>query len=389
VGAVMRRGRPWGLALLTGAALTAASLGTMAPAAPATPATRPTGAGPAARPAASGSDELSGISCTSTHYCIAVGTAHMNGLGVGTAQALAWNGRGWQVLPTPGRAGSSLAGIDCLSARRCVAVGSVGSGRETLAMRWNGRNWRRLAMPSHDGGLHAVSCTSRTRCMAVGSDHVCELAEQWNGSTWQVLSTPSPCGPPQAGGLTGVACQSAGSCQAVGSYMPDNGTALTLAESWNGRKWTQPDTSSPGDQASLNAVSCLSASNCMAVGSGLPVEVKGQTAIAESWNGHAWQLLSPARKVAPATLGGVACLRAGWCMTVGSFTRGGTLFPQAQTWNGAIWQAVPPPDAPGTLSGLSCPEQDRCLAVGASGPANFAAVWNNTRWRSLTSVPSP
>lgn len=375
----MRGGR--GLGLITGAVLAVATLAGAASAA--------VPAGAAARPAASGSDELSGISCTSTHYCIAVGTAHMNGVGVGTPQALAWNGRGWQVLPTPGRTGSSLSGIDCLSARRCVAVGSLGSGQETLAVRWNGRHWRRLAMPSHDGALRAVSCTSRTRCMAVGSDHTCELAEQWNGSTWQVLSTPSPCGPPQAGGLTGVACQSAGSCQAVGNYMPDNGSELTLAESWNGRKWTQQDTSSPGDLASLNALSCLTASSCMAVGSGLPVEVKGQTAIAESWNGHAWQLLSPVRMGAPASLGGVACLRAGWCMTVGSFTRGGTLFPQAQTWNGAIWQAVPPPHAPGTLGGLSCPEQDRCLAVGASGPANFAAVWNNTRWRSLTSVPSP
>jgi hypothetical protein len=378
----MRRGRRLARGLITGAAMAGAALaGAVTPPA-------------AAGSAATGSDELSSVSCTSTHYCIAVGTAHISRLGVGTSLALAWNGRGWQVLPTPGTGpgGSSLAGVDCRSARRCIAVGSVGSvstGLSPLAERWNGRSWRRLMMPGHDGGLHAVSCTSASACLAVGSDQLCELAEQWNGSTWRVLSTPSPCGPPQSGGLTSVSCQSASSCQAVGTYMPDHETQLTLAESWNGSRWTQQGTSSPGDLTSLNSVSCVSAASCMAAGSGLPVESRGQAAIAESWNGHAWQLLTPVRMAPPASLGGLACRRAAWCMSVGSYTRGGTLFPQAQTWNGAIWLAVTPPNAPGSLSGLSCPAASRCLAVGATGADNFAALWNGTRWRSVTSVPSP
>lgn len=373
----MHRGLRLASGLITGGML-AAALVTAAPAM-------------AARPAAAGADELSAISCTSTHYCIAVGAQHVSRLGAGTSLALAWNGRGWQELPLPaiGQAGSSLAGIDCLSARRCIAVGSIASGSTTLAERWNGRTWRRLSMPAHDGALHAVSCTSARHCMAVGSDHTCELAERWNGTSWRVLSTPSPCGPPRSGGLLSVTCLSSSSCQAVGNYMPDNETELTLAESWNGTRWTKQGTSSPGDLASLNSVSCVSAARCMAVGSGFPVESQGQAAIAESWNGHAWTLLAPGRRGAPASLNGAACLRAAWCMAVGSFTRGGVLFPQAQTWNGAIWQAVPGPNAPGTLSGMSCPALDRCLAVGSSGPDDFAALWNGTRWRSVTSVPSP
>jgi hypothetical protein len=382
----MRRG-PWlASGLITGAALAAALV--TATAAPAMSARAPA---PITRPAAAGSDELSAISCTSTHYCIAVGAQHINRLGAGTSLALAWNGRGWQELPAPAtsKSGSSLAGIDCLSARRCIAVGSIGNGSTTLAGQWNGRTWRRLSMPAHDGALHAVSCTSAQRCMAVGSDHVCELAEQWNGTSWRVLSTPSPCGPPQSGGLMSVTCLTGSSCQAVGSYMPDNETELTLAESWNGTRWTQRGTSSPGDLASLNSVSCGSAARCMAVGSGFPVESLGQAAIAESWNGRAWTLLAPSRKGPPASLNGVACLRAAWCMAVGSFTRGGALFPQGQIWNSAIWQAAQGPDAPGTLSGMSCPARDRCLAVGSSGPDDFAALWNGIRWRSVTSVPSP
>ena len=389
----MRRGRRLARGLITGVALAAAALaGAITPAAAAR--TAPAARSVAARSMASGSDELSSISCTSTHYCIAVGTVHINRLGAGTSLALAWNGRGWQVLPTPGTGpgGSSLAGVDCRSARRCIAVGSVGSvssGLTPLAERWNGRTWRRLKMPAHDGSLHAVSCTSASRCMAVGSDHACELAEQWNGSTWRVLSTPSPCGPPQSGGLTSVSCRSAGSCQAVGNYMPDNEAELTLAESWNGSKWTQQATSSPGDLARLNSVSCVPAGSCMAAGSGFPVESRGQAAIAESWNGPAWQLLAPVRMAPAASLGGVACRRAAWCMSVGAYTRGGVMFPQAQVWNGAIWLAVTPPHAPGTLSGLSCPAASTCLAVGATGQSNFAALWNGTRWRSVTSVPSP
>ena len=118
----------------------------------------------------------------------------------------------------------------------------MASGQNPLAERWNGRTWRRLPMPSHDGGLDAVACTSASRCMAVGSDRLCELTAQWNGSTSRVLSTPSPCGPPQSGALTSVSCRSASSCEAVGNYMPDNGTRLTLAESWNGHKWGQSRT---------------------------------------------------------------------------------------------------------------------------------------------------
>jgi hypothetical protein len=375
----MRRGLRLTSGLIGGAAL-AAALFTVTAAQAQVP-----------RPAVTGSDELSAISCTSTHYCIAVGAQHINRLGEGTSLALAWNGRGWQELPTPATStsGSSLAGIDCLSARRCIAVGSIGNGSKTLAERWNGTTWRPLPMPTHDGALHAVSCTSARRCMAVGSDHVCELAEQWNGTAWRVLSTPSPCGPPESGGLISVTCLSGSSCQAVGNYMPDNETELTLAESWNGTKWTRRGTSSPGDLASLNSVSCRSAARCMAVGSGFPVESLGQAAIAETWNGRAWTLLAPSRRGAPASLNGVACLRAAWCMAVGSFTRGGAQFPQAQTWNGGIWQMAQGPDAPGRLSGMSCPAQDRCLAVGSSGPDDFAALWNGTRWRSVTSVPSP
>ena len=110
--------------LITGAALAAATL-----AGAITPAT----AARAARLAATGSDELSSISCTSTHYCIAVGTARVSRLGAGTGIALAWNGRGWQVLPTPGtgQAGSSLAGVDCRNARH---AGRSLSGKPSRAV---------------------------------------------------------------------------------------------------------------------------------------------------------------------------------------------------------------------------------------------------------------
>ena len=381
----MRRGAA-GPGLITGAALAGATLaGAITPAA----------AAPAARLAATGSDELSSISCTSTHYCIAVGTARISRLGAGTSLALAWNGRGWQVLPTPGtgQAASSLAGVDCRNARQCIAVGSVGSvasGQNPLAERWNGRTWRRLPMPSHDGGLDAVACTSASRCMAVGSDRLCELAEQWNGSTWRVLSTPSPCGPPQSGGLTSVSCRSASSCEAVGNYMPDNGTRLTLAESWNGQQVGPAGHLQPGRPGQPELGVLRVGRELHGDGQRVPGRGSGpgsdrrdleRARVDSCWPRCGWPLR-------PAWAAWPACARPGAC-SVGSFTRGGSLFPQAQIWNGAIWPAVTPPSAPGTLSGLSCPAATRCLAVGAAGAMNFAALWNGARWRSVTSVPSP
>ena len=107
----------------------------------------------------------------------------------------------------------------------------------------------------------AVSCTSPTSCVAVGS-----------GSTYQ---------------LNGVSCISSTSCVAVGYSIVANETAI---ESWNGTAWSVvPSPNLSGSLSQLRSVSCSSSNRCIAVGSyynRTDTTVLNQTLI-ESWNGTA------------------------------------------------------------------------------------------------------
>ena len=81
-----------------------------------------------------------------------------------------------------------------------------------------------------------MSCTSASACTAVGyyasgSTYV-TLAERWNGTKWSIQHTPNPTGAPGSW-LDGVSCASASTCTAVGdpNFSPPQ---VTLAERWNG-----------------------------------------------------------------------------------------------------------------------------------------------------------
>jgi hypothetical protein len=95
------------------------------------------------------------------------------------------------------------------------------------------------------------------------------LAERWNGRKWVVQPTPNPSGN-QDSELAGVSCPSATSCTAAGDYDNRSSTDVTLAEHWNGTKWTLQSTPNPNPSdagaSALKGVSCSSATACTAVG---------------------------------------------------------------------------------------------------------------------------
>ena len=76
----------------------------------------------------------------------------------------------------------ALNGVSCVSASACVAVGStftygggIGGG-SVLVGKWDGKSWSAEGGVDGAGGrlaenvLSGVSCTSASRCVAVGSD---------------------------------------------------------------------------------------------------------------------------------------------------------------------------------------------------------------------------
>lgn len=205
------------------------------------------------RPPVSPADAwLSAVSCTATTNCEAVG--------VDTAGTLAehWNGSAWAAQTVPASV-KGLTGVSCLSTSFCLAVNT--GGQSTV---WNGSTWS-AAETAADVEAYSVACTSTTSCEAVGySPGYGAAAERWNGSTWTYQSIPVS----SEEDLFAVSCASAASCTATGQAL-SGGSEYPLAEYWNGSYWGVQTTTEPSGafNASFEGVSCATATtDCTAVG---------------------------------------------------------------------------------------------------------------------------
>ena len=212
---------------------------------------------------------LNSVSCSSPSACTAVGVAFNGGNGgmfpnqgivpgsKPVTLAEHWDGSNWSIQRTPNRSGtkgSHLSSVSCPTPTACTAVGNFINRTKggTLAERWNGTSWslQRTPNPS-DGSLKGVSCTSPTACIAVGSyDHARHgfaLVEHWNGTKWSIERTPNPSHATDEAWLDGVSCASPTACTAVGNYWFNHGSRFgTLAERWNGTRWSLQHTPNPG-----------------------------------------------------------------------------------------------------------------------------------------------
>ncbi len=341
--------------------------------------------------------ELSGVSCTAATSCEAVGESR-----TGTnfpALIEKWNGSSWIIQSTSLGTFSPLGGVSCTAANACTATGSG------LAARWDGTNWTSQTIVKPRGATSAadlsrVSCTDKTRCMAVGSfplDAVeTAVAEQWDGTKWTIKDTPINTAN-DSSGLFGVSCSFATACTAVGFYHDPNGPNHALAEDWSLRWQLQPPQIPTGAIASdLQTVSCPFVNFCAAVGGD---EQSGSVfdAVVQTWNGKFWTI-GTTPNAANSVLSGVSCNGAKVCTAVGDVdTGGGTVSALAERWDGTNWTVQPSPSPPGAvrsfLISVSCPSTKSCIAVGffTNGSGNqtpFAEHWNGTNWVVKT-TPSP
>jgi hypothetical protein len=336
---------------------------------------------------------LYAATCAGPAACTAVGD-YENAFGSELAMAQRWSGTGWLIQPTPSPRGAIytlLAGVSCPSAAACTAVGYYfnrgGTRILPLAERWNGSRWAGQPVPGLAGyqndGLFAVSCTSPRDCTAAGAaftsgGRLVTLAERWNGARWTVQPTPGLAG----GGsqLTALSCTSPRACTAVGDSVTSTGTQVTLAERWNGSRWTTQAVPNPVGSfaAGLSGVSCSALRACTAVGFYAPGSAPpGVTdVLAEYWNGTSWRIQRAPSPPPPvgvhsgSYLSAVSCTSPRACAAVGSYT--GTvplgLRTLAERWNGSRWaiQRTPTPASGGTLSAISCSSPGACVAAGSS-----------------------
>jgi hypothetical protein len=186
-----------------------------------------------------GSQWLTSVSCASPAFCMAVGERQSSAL---DTFAVNWDGSSWTTVTTmnPGQTAGytfdAVTGVSCTSPDFCMAVGVFGSFDQnrfqTAAQRWDGTGWTvtSTADPSTASsgyeGLTGVSCVTPDFCVSsglfgpsptpIGPYPYRTLAERWNGTSWSLMKTTNPGGSENDNGLWGVTCPSSGSCVAAG-----------------------------------------------------------------------------------------------------------------------------------------------------------------------------
>jgi hypothetical protein len=238
-------------------------------------------------PAGQTADVLFGVWCPGVTRCWAVGSAARRVGGV-PSRPLAehWTGKKWSVVATTRAPGDlNLLGVFCRRDTSCWAVG--GGFQGGLAEHWNGRKWAVAATPSTGGGLDGVWCPGAD-CLATGNGgYPSAIAERWNGRKWSLTQTASlPSG--ALSGLQSVSCATAINCFAVGLV-----NTKALIERWRGSKWTRVKNPIPigAKSSALHAVFCLHKGACWAVGVSAKQPSGPDSTLAEHWNGRRWSIV--------------------------------------------------------------------------------------------------
>jgi hypothetical protein len=362
-------------------------------------------------PATAAQIQLGGVACSSGGACIAVGhyTSSSSHFFPDKVLAERLNGANWSIQTTPLPAGTtdaSLTGVSCSASNACTAVGGYSTTgafpNKTLAERWNGTGWAIQSTPNPASGspmFSAVSCPTATDCTAVGVPAGLggtTVAEQWNGTTWTIQPAPAPPGLSQAQ-LSGVSCPAATACIAVGGARTGIEVPPSmLAEAWNGTSWSlQTGANRLGALSSeLKGVACPSATFCVAIGDFIN-RASTTRMLAETWNGLNWSIRSvPNPSATTGVLNAVSCSSPTACTAVGSFTGAAGITTLAERWNGTSWTVQSTPNPSGStdavLQGVSCPSTTSCMAVGrffnsvTSQWTRLAEQWNGTSWAIKT-----
>jgi hypothetical protein len=126
--------------------------------------------------------QLYGLSCPTTTYCMATGTAFFfpsGGQDPGTPIVEIWHGSRWSLkrpsLPGPAIGGevNDLDGVACSASTDCWAVGTTATDQASnpaVTARWDGHGFTKIDSddPYPSDHLDAVGCAKESFCLAVG-----------------------------------------------------------------------------------------------------------------------------------------------------------------------------------------------------------------------------
>jgi hypothetical protein len=228
---------------------------------------------------------------------------------------------GWTVQRTQllGTSDNSLGTVAGSSARDVWAFGNFlpdakNSNQDatlTLAEHYNGSKWTVVRTPNTGVNFNSFygGTASKGRAWAVGTYLNSQyqnraLLEVWHAGKWTIAHIPQPGAVRDM--LFGASALSPSNVWIVGDREGGNQVFATLAEHWNGHRWSVVPTPNPGSSGNhLYAVDAVSSDNVWAVGQRLGTSAPDQ-GLVEHWNGHRWSVVStPVSTVASVLFDGV------------------------------------------------------------------------------------
>ena len=310
------------------------------------------------------------VTPTATGTALDAGLQFGNGLvRISYLSAHTHPGLTWSAPVSIDSTGGALSGISCSTAKFCIAVDSKGNAATYSHGRWSA--FTAVAGPGND--FTSVSCASKTFCAAVGTDSAgddTDLAVIYDHGTWS-SNTSDTIYPGET--LASVSCaKNTTFCTAVGSYNPGVGDTM-VSETYNGHAWTASGGGSgygsPGDL--LATVSCAAANSCVTGGI-----VQDRNDVGD-WLGITYhrgfsggQITNNGVMGLSDWLDASACTGAS-CVVAGN---GNYVF----TVRRSAWSGPYDPDGTSTITALSCSSASDCLAVDDTGAvlADSSGTWS-------------
>ena len=249
---------------------------------------------------------------------------------------------------------TSMADVSCVSTTFCLAIadGDFYPPRYTI---YRHSGWSRLKqMPD---GLSAVSCTSATRCIAVGG----RFASRFDGTVWSNRRAVVPAGDT----LIDISCVGGSLCRAVGG----DASGAVFATADTGGSWGAPRRIMPTFEGTAD-ISCVAGGFCAAT--------NGGSLIAKRVNGT-WTHVRPATVY---ELTDVSCASKNFCLATdynGSVVK----------YNGARWATQTFRNSPYFTTASCVVATTFCVAGGDNGVRPQARVLNGTQWSTAWTVALP
>lgn len=296
------------------------------------------------------------------------------------------------VRMAPLGADGAAASISALDSTDVWAVGFLerpSGAQRAFAQHFDGTSWTSTTVPGL--ALTAVRAFKPNDVWAVGyrsaEGFLRTLTVHWDGSAWTMI--PSPNRNDSVNVLSALSGTSSRDLWAVGSYFdPENHATLSLAEHWNGRRWSIVPTVDVDLQNVLGAVYAAGVDDVWAVGYHDNARSTDGAPLIEHWDGTQWSVVA-----APMTPFGVfSALDAidgsspDDIWAVGDGFRRSRSPSQTLTmhWDGTSWTYVSSPNA-GTdndvLEGVAVRSRG-AVAVGssASGRSSLVERWTGSKW---------